>query len=160
MQNTETGEIECFGCNEARGGEPALCKDPAPVVEQIPETTERYCNNDFQVIEVNNNDAICGNNICEQGEANIEGRCGPNADPGCLGPPSFSGSCPEDCDLLVCPPEYENVEACDDVLEPVCGIIDIQCITTPCNPIEETFSNRCYACINELVTGYINGECA
>ena len=96
MQNTETGDIECFGCNEARDGEPALCKDPALGVEQIPETSEKYCSNDFQVIGESNG-AVCGNEICEEGEADIEGGCGPDADPRCLGPPSYEGTCSEDC---------------------------------------------------------------
>ncbi len=28
---------------------------------------------------------------------------------------------------------------------PVCGKINVQCITTPCDPVEETFSNLCEA---------------
>ncbi len=39
----------------------------------------------------------CGNDICEDGEANIPGGCGPNADPRCLGPPERVGTCPQDC---------------------------------------------------------------
>ena len=38
---------------------------------------------------------------------------------------------------------------CDDGFKTedieVCGKINVQCITTPCNPVEETFSNRCEA---------------
>ena len=40
---------------------------------------------------------ICGNNICEEGEANDPGGCGPNADSRCLGPPARQGTCPQDC---------------------------------------------------------------
>lgn len=39
----------------------------------------------------------CGNDLCEEGEANSPGGCSPNADPGCLGPPAHLGSCPQDC---------------------------------------------------------------
>ncbi len=42
--------------------------------------------------------AVCGNNICEEGEANIVGGCGPDADPSCLGPPDYVGTCSEDCE--------------------------------------------------------------
>lgn len=28
---------------------------------------------------------------------------------------------------------------------PVCGEVQVQCITTPCNPIQQTFSNKCVA---------------
>ncbi|MDO8459478.1 MAG: PepSY domain-containing protein [Nanoarchaeota archaeon] len=41
--------------------------------------------------------AICGNNICEGGEASLQGGCGPNADPRCLGPPASEGTCQQDC---------------------------------------------------------------
>ncbi|MBI3623898.1 PepSY domain-containing protein [Candidatus Pacearchaeota archaeon] len=45
----------------------------------------------------NSNNATCGNNICETGEADVAGGCGPNADPSCLGPPAYIGTCPRDC---------------------------------------------------------------
>lgn len=41
--------------------------------------------------------AACGNNICEEGEADNPGGCGPNADPRCIGPPAQVGTCPQDC---------------------------------------------------------------
>ncbi|MEK6963578.1 MAG: hypothetical protein AABX70_04070 [Nanoarchaeota archaeon] len=43
------------------------------------------------------NQATCNNHICEEGEANDPGGCGPGADPRCLGGPARVGSCPEDC---------------------------------------------------------------
>ena len=46
---------------------------------------------------------ICGNNICEEGEANDPGGCGPNADSRCLGPPARQGTCPQDCDNKTLP---------------------------------------------------------
>jgi len=113
MQNTETGEIDCFGCNEARGGY-ALCKDPALGVEQIPETKERYCSNDFEVVE---------------------------------------------SDFIECLPEQRNADACIQIYQPVCATVNVQCVTEPCNPVKETFSNSCHACVNELVEGYVIGEC-
>src|SRR3989344_4933950 len=51
-----------------------------------------------------------------------------------------------------CLPEQRNIDAsCLDLFEPVCATVEIQCITTPCNPIEETFSSSCTACKNRLV---------
>jgi hypothetical protein len=55
-----------------------------------------YFSSDDEIMD-NGEGAVCGNNICEEGEADIEGGCGPDADPECLGPPSFVGSCVEDC---------------------------------------------------------------
>ena len=61
---------------------------------------------------------------------------------------------------IYCVDEQRNVEACVEVYSPVCGYVQIECITTPCNPIEENFSNSCFACQNERVLYYIEGECA
>lgn len=36
-----------------------------------------------------------------------------------------------------------SIPACTKEYKPVCGAKPITCITAPCNPIEETFSNRC-----------------
>jgi len=50
---------------------------------------------------------ICGNLICEAGEANVSspGGCGPNAPPECLGPPAYfsPGTCPQDCSVTPTP---------------------------------------------------------
>lgn len=42
---------------------------------------------------------------------------------------------------------------------PVCASVQIQCVTTPCNPVEETFGNRCMMEANSLATFLYNGEC-
>ena len=34
----------------------------------------------------------------------------------------------------------EEIDSCITLYEPVCGKIQVQCITTPCNPVEQTFS--------------------
>ena len=58
---------------------------------------------------------VCGNNICEDGEASTSdpGGCGPNASPECLGPPTmfYLGTCPQDCAPKNCP---TDVFACPD----------------------------------------------
>ena len=68
---------------------------------------------------------VCGNNICEEGEANDPGGCGPGSDPRCLGPPARMGTCPQDCEKMEC----ETNTDCPQ----------ISCITTPCPQ---------YSCIN------------
>ncbi|MBI5414212.1 hypothetical protein HZA38_01725 [Candidatus Peregrinibacteria bacterium] len=34
---------------------------------------------------------------------------------------------------------------CAEIYAPVCGKIEVQCIKAPCDPVEQTFSNRCFA---------------
>ncbi len=48
--------------------------------------------------------------------------------------------------------------ACTREYVPVCGKVEIQCITTPCDPIAKTFSNKCelYAAAAEYL---YHGEC-
>jgi len=55
--------------------------------------------------------------------------------------------------------EEDIGEVCITLYEPVCGIVEVQCITTPCPPVPETFSNSCFACQNENVLYWIPGEC-
>lgn len=40
----------CFGCNTPSEG-PALCIDPVMEMVFVEETAERYCNEDFEIIE-------------------------------------------------------------------------------------------------------------
>lgn len=40
-------------------------------------------------------------------------------------------------------PVYDSPVACTMEYAPVCWLHQIQCFTTPCNPIETTFANRC-----------------
>ena len=58
-----------------------------------------------------------------------------------------------------CEPEQRDVDACIEIFKPVCAEIDVQCITEPCPPVKETFSNSCFACKNSLVDTYTEGEC-
>ena len=44
MQNSETGEYACFGCGKT------MCIDPIPIMEQVEETLERHCNDDFEIV--------------------------------------------------------------------------------------------------------------
>lgn len=58
-----------------------------------------------------------------------------------------------------CLPEQRNVDLCNDIYQPVCATVNVQCITTPCNPVNQTFENSCKACDDSLVSDYIEGEC-
>ncbi len=58
-----------------------------------------------------------------------------------------------------CLPEQRDVEACIEIYQPVCATVNVQCVTTPCDPVRETFANSCKACINSLVSTYTKGEC-
>ena len=58
-----------------------------------------------------------------------------------------------------CRDEERNVDVCIEIYEPVCAKVNIQCITTPCDPIRETISNACHACRNPLVESYTAGPC-
>lgn len=49
--------------------------------------------------------------------------------------------------------------ACALNYAPVCAKVNIQCITTPCDPIEQTFGNRCQMEANKLAEFLHEGEC-
>jgi len=61
--------------------------------------------------------------------------------------------------IINCLPEQRNVDACIEIYQPVCGNVNVQCVTTPCDPAKETFANSCKACTNPLVISYTEGEC-
>jgi len=50
-------------------------------------------------------------------------------------------------------------EICTKEYMPVCGQVQVQCITTPCEPIKQTFGNKCDACANSLTISYTEGAC-
>jgi len=58
-----------------------------------------------------------------------------------------------------CSPESREAEACITLYQPVCGWNDpekIQCIKYPC---AQTYSNNCFACIDENILYHTEGEC-
>jgi hypothetical protein len=91
--------------------------------------------------------------VCADGSA--VGRTGPNCE---------FALCPEEqpqaIDLKSCPPESRQVDACVELYAPVCAAVSVQCVTTPCNPVPQTYSNSCFACVNENVVGYSEGACS
>jgi hypothetical protein len=155
MQHETEGWYGCYGCGQSAEGSPALCIDPIVQMKQVEESEERFCNKDFEVVEINKEVAVCGNNLCEEGEADIEGGCGEEADPRCLGPPSYSGTCPKDCAFKKCSLNLINSDGCDDVLEPVCGKFTLNSGQTK----YQTFSNDCEACTSMKVDSYSEGKC-
>jgi hypothetical protein len=42
---------------------------------------------------------------------------------------------------------------------PVCASVAIQCVTTPCDPIEQTFGNKCMMEANKLASFLYEWEC-
>lgn len=59
----------------------------------------------------------------------------------------------------MCTDAQKQAEACTMEYAPVCGAVEVQCVTTPCNPIPETFGNACSACAQGNVSSYTQGTC-
>lgn len=62
--------------------------------------------------------------------------------------------------VTLCEDSQRNVDMCIEIYQPVCGLVEVQCITTPCNPVEQTFPNTCFACMNASTLSYTEGECS
>ena len=59
-----------------------------------------------------------------------------------------------------CEKSQRNVDLCIEIYKPVCGWNDpkkVQCAEESCL---ETFSNFCFACLNEDILYYTEGECS
>ena len=48
---------------------------------------------------------------------------------------------------------------CTREYRPVCAEVEIQCVTTPCEPIKKSFSNRCEMRNNPHATFLHKGSC-
>lgn len=93
--------------------------------------------------------------LCPDGST--VGRTGPNCEfSACPGENNQGGVSQE----TLCQPDERNAGACIQIYNPVCALVQIQCIRAPCNPIRETFSNSCEACRNPLAKSYTKGACA
>lgn len=52
----------------------------------------------------------------------------------------------------------ESISACTMQYAPVCGSVQVQCITAPCNPVRQTFGNSCVAWLSHA-TNVTQGAC-
>lgn len=101
--------------------------------------------------------------LCPDGSA--VGRTGPNCEFAAC--PAVSVPNPEPTPVPEQPPATSAVlcdsedrpQVCTKEYRPVCGLVQIECITTPCNPIPETFGNACSACSQGNVLSYTEGAC-
>lgn len=76
------------------------------------------------------------------------------------GPDCEFEECPEiDLEVNVCSKVSGGMDACLDVYEPVCADVSVVCVAAPCDPVKQTFSNGCYACMNDRVESYVDGTC-
>jgi len=55
--------------------------------------------------------------------------------------------------------EPTDVGVCAAIYAPVCASVVVQCVTTPCDPVEQTFSNKCEMNKNSAATFLKDGEC-
>jgi len=53
----------------------------------------------------------------------------------------------------------DGTVVCTKEYRPVCAKVAVQCITTPCESVEQTFSNRCLLDANPLARYFKDGEC-
>ncbi len=76
---------------------------------------------------------------------------------------SFTQIIEEDPDLMTpgttCTDEQKQAEMCTMQYAPVCGYVEVQCITSPCYPVPQTFGNTCGACSTDNVVSYTQGAC-
>ena len=74
-------------------------------------------------------------------------------------PPVVQGT-PNQSNFIACTDEQKAAEFCTQQYAPVCGLQEVQCVTTPCDPIPQTYSNICTACATDGVISYAAGECS
>jgi hypothetical protein len=91
-------------------------------------------------------------------------QCPDGSSVGRTGPDCAFAACPSDSSetpkTVTCTPDMSSALVCPEMYAPVCGLVQIQCVTTPCNPIPETFSNGCSACAQGNVISYTAGVCS
>ena len=56
-------------------------------------------------------------------------------------------------------PDKDLIKPCTREYVPVCGEIQIECVTTPCEPIKKTFSNACVLGNNKHARLLYKGAC-
>lgn len=73
--------------------------------------------------------------------------CGaqPTTSPQNMVPPTESGATIPPKPVTENPATNSNDVFCTEEYAPVCAKRQVQCITTPCDPVEQTYPNLCYA---------------
>ncbi len=56
-------------------------------------------------------------------------------------------------------PKNKDTTVCTTEYKPVCALIQVECIKAPCNPVEQTFSNRCFMDGNAQAKFLHDGGC-
>lgn len=142
--DTPTGEVSSFADCVAAGN---------PVMESYPRQCRHGDQHFVEDVSLPEEPIACTADakICPDGSA--VGRTGPNCE---------FAQCPEEENptTVVCSPESKQAEACTMQYDPVCGLRQVQCVTSPCPPIPETFSNGCAACAEPGVISYTPGSCS
>jgi len=134
------------------------CADGSYVGRIGPDCTFAACPNEIQIDVASFEDCVVvGNPVLEsyprQGINNGE-RCVEEINKPLTLPEEPIGKSP-----VVCTEAMKQAEVCTLEYAPVCGLVDVQCVTTPCNPIPQTFGNGCSACAQGNVISYEMGEC-
>jgi len=112
---------------------PSPTQKPSPI--PVPDDEPTFCTADAK--------------ICPDGSA--VGRTGPKCE--------FS-ECPEPPPgVYYCSEESREIDACTMNYQPVCAMVRVECVTTPCDPVPQTMGNVCSACTNDRVISFTQGEC-
>jgi hypothetical protein len=89
--------------------------------------------------------------------------CPDGSSVGRTGPDCEFATCPSEQPsgtAITCTPEQREAEACIEIYAPVCGAVQVECVTTPCDPVPQTYPNSCFACAEDRVISYTEGQCA
>jgi hypothetical protein len=139
---TVTNFEECAAAgNPVMESYPRQCRDPVSgrTFTEIIEPGEKEGLSPEECLEKGGRTLnIVAGDTCEENEksiGNVIGFISPNI---CCVPEN----------IYVCTDESREGDFCITVYEPVCGY-----------PLELTFSNSCFACLNDQIKYYIEGEC-
>ena len=97
--------------------------------------------------------------MCELNREYFEDECGCGCKLKGTAPAQNTTSNQDELKQNYCTPEQRNADACIQLYNPVCGWFDpkrVQCIKAPC---ADTYSNSCFACMDDKVLYWTEGEC-
>ena len=138
-----------------------LCPDGSSVGRALPNCEFAQCpsaniscdydNPDKQYIQKNPEQCQVIRYLCVQGKQPFSDECGC----GCKTVNATSGK----LQAFDCTPEQKKADVCIELYKPVCGWFDpakIQCVKYPC---AAAYSNSCFACKDEKVISWTEGQC-